>query len=671
MNKLQLNHVELNIVQFLFEHENQFHSSQKIADNSQVSGKTVRKYIKSINTVLEDFGAVIEMKKGSGYQLVIHNHRQFYQFIDLIREQKSTMEDSNLLTDNNSRERFILNALLLENKKITIDDLAETMYVSKSTVSTVIQLIKQRLEKFELGVDYDQAGNIIINGEELSKRRFILNYFFSTSSLDYYVNIDLFEYQYEGFSAETIFIIVLEKCREFDIQLSDFVLQNLVLHIALAIKRNEKGFVINQVDVDENIEYSKELFVAEKIVASIEKLIDIKFSQNEAKYIALHLKSKSNNRELIEKPREESKLSLQTQIIDALAQLREQNELHFSMDQQLIMGLKIHFEPLLTRLKLEINLKNPLMNEIKEKYREIFDLTKKYFSLMPVLSDYKVDDHEWAYISLHLLAAIERYKQDHKVNVVVICATGLGSAQMLKNRLENEFSANINIVEVISYYQLSDEILKDVDLIVTTIDISTSFYNIPVVKVSVFLNQNDVDSLNKHINHFTLMKEETTETKVEHDQLNDLFHQYFNAKRFIVFESSTTRENVLNTMMQTLTDAEDASFNEDLRKQIQIREQFGTLAFTEEVAFPHPAQPIGINGEIVIGLVPAGLKWDEEYSHVKMVVLMSPSRIENKGLDVINSGLAEFINYEKNVELTLEQASFEQFKQLFIETLIE
>lgn len=668
MDKLQLNNIELKIVQFLFENENQYQPSQRIAKNIQVSNKTVRKYLNSMSTVVEEFGAEIEMKKGSGYRLVIENSSQFYQFIDVVWERRNAMEDSQLLINNKDRERFILNALLLENQLLTIDDLSDLMFISKSTVSKIIQMIKKRLAEFSLDIAYSQAGHIKVNGEELEKRRFILHYFLSYSPLDNHINMDLFEYQYEGFSAETIFIIVLEKCREFEIQLSDFVLQNLVLHIALAIKRNEKGFSIDKVSVDENIEYSKELFVAEKIVANIKKLIGIQFSKNEAKYIALHLKSKSNNPYAMNVRREESEVSLQEQIMAVLMQLKSQQEFYFSMDQQLIMGLKTHFAPLLTRLKLKIKLKNPLLDEVKEKYREVFGLTKKYFSRMPILADYQVDDHEWAYICLHLLAAVERYKQDHKVNVVVICATGLGSAQMLKNRLENEFSANMNIVDVISYYQLNDEILKNVDLIVTTIDISTIFYKIPVVKVSVFLSKKDIDALNKYMNHFILKKEENSETKAATSQINELFQLYFNEERFIVFDRPISRNDLLNALIQTLTDA-NASFDEDLKNQIYIREQFGTVAFKEHVAFPHPSQPIGINSEIVVGLIPVGVQWDTEHPDVKLVVLMSPSKIENKGLDIINSGLAEFISSDDNIERTLEQSSFNQFRKLFIDTL--
>ncbi len=668
MKNIQFNQVELEIIQFLFNDQTKYQSSQSIAEYSEVSSKTIRKYIKSLNGILEEFGAVIEMKRGNGYRLKIKDELRFYHLLDLINEQNKTLENSKTLTNNKERERFILNALLLENKNLTIEDLADSMFISKSTVSTVIQMIKKELTPFDLNITYDQDGYIIINGVETNKRRFILNYFFSTS-YNNITNINVLNGKYKNFSVETIFIIVLEQCREFEIQLTDFVLQNLVLHIALAIKRNEKGFTINKLEVAKEIEYSKELFVSEKIVRKLENLIDIEFPEDEAKYIALHLKSKSNNKELTSHSKLETESTLQEQIVKALKQMYAKSGILFAIDHQLIMGLKKHFEPLMTRLKLNLKLKNPLLKDLQEKYPKVIDETKKYFSRMPIVSSYEIGDHEWAYISLHILAAIERYKQAHKLNVIVICATGLGSAQMLKSRIENEFSANINVSKVISYYQLNDEVLKNIDLIISTIDISASFYNIPVVKVSVFLNEQDVRVLNNHISEFTLLKGEVEETQSERRQLKSIFNRYFNGKRFILFENIVTRENLIKEMVKTLTDASDPDFVENLNNQMDLREQFGTLAFTKDVAFPHPAQPLGLNSEIVIGVIPNGVQWDSEHESVKMVVLMSPSKIENKGLDIINKGLATFINYEEPIDELLEDASFERFKRLFLDIL--
>lgn len=664
MKHIQLNSTELAIIQFLFDHQDDYQPSKALADFCNVSDKTVRKYIRTLEDVLEEYGSEIIMKRGSGYYLDINDSNKFYHLLEYIREQNSVLDGSKMVSDNTERERYILNLILLENQLVTIDDLAEIMYISKSTVSAVIQLIKNRLKKFNLSVTYDIDGYITIEGLELEKRRFILNYFFSSQS-QIYVNANLLNYKFEGFSTETIFIIVLEKCREFNIQLSDYVLQNLVLHIALAIKRNEKGFVINKIFNEEEKEYDKELFVAEKIVEKIEKLIDIEFPKDEAKYIALHLKSKSNKENNDQENVLENKL--QTQIMTALLELQKKQIIHFSIDQQLMMGLKVHFEPLLMRLKNGLSLKNPLYEEITEKYPEVFNATKDTLSNMPLLTNYELDNHEWSYVSLHLLAAVERHKQNTKVNAIVICATGLGSAQMLKNRLENEFSTNLNIVDVISYYQLKDDMLSDVELIISTIDISTTFYNIPVVKVSVFLNKQDIETLNLHIFRNETLKVEKTMDNLEKNKIEQVFNLYFDEERFIVFESNTCRSDVLDSMIEKFSDSNHPSFYEDLMNQIHIREQFGSLAFTEQVAFPHPAQPVGVTSEIVVGLVPNGVVWDEEHDEVRIIILMSHSKIENKGLDMINSGLAELITDIEKVDMISKNQSFTYFKEVFME----
>ena len=45
MNHIQLNNLELQIVQFLFEHEKQFVQSKEITQKADVFNKTIRKYI--------------------------------------------------------------------------------------------------------------------------------------------------------------------------------------------------------------------------------------------------------------------------------------------------------------------------------------------------------------------------------------------------------------------------------------------------------------------------------------------------------------------------------------------------------------------------------------------------------------------------------------------------
>ena len=53
------------------------------------------------------------------------------------------------------------------------------------------------------------------------------------------------------------------------------------------------------------------------------------------------------------------------------------------------------------------------------------------------------------------MAAIERLQERNKLQVLVICSTGYGSAQLLKCRIEKEFSEHIHVVTEMGYFEMN------------------------------------------------------------------------------------------------------------------------------------------------------------------------------------------------------------------------
>ncbi|WP_153298454.1 BglG family transcription antiterminator, partial [Streptococcus pneumoniae] len=115
---------------------------------------------------------------------------------------------------------------------------------------------------------------------------------------------------------------------------------------------------------------------------------------------------------------------------------------------------------------------NPLVDEIKQNYSDIFFMTREILANMDKFLEWTISDDEVAYVSLHFLAAMERSKESTKFNILAICATGFGAAQMLRNRLETEFGKRVEVVDVIGYYELNQEKLKGIDFIVSAVDLS-------------------------------------------------------------------------------------------------------------------------------------------------------------------------------------------------------
>lgn len=664
MSNLPINSKDAQIIQYLYENSDDYLSSKLIGDHINVSDRTARKYIHNIKQLLPEYGAMIETKKGYGFKLNVTNVIKFNHIFEELSSKRRSASDVFAITEAKDRERFILNKIFLENQLLTVDEYAVELFVSKSTIMHVLQNIRSFFSQFDLTLHNNVNEGVSVEGPEIEKRRFILNYFFGTKQIDYFMDFNNEHLEDLDFSIETLFIIVLEECRNALIQLSDYVMQNLVLHLALAIIRIKAGKTIESFRSNQSLDMSYEIEIANRIVKRVEATADINFPSDEAKYIALHLKSKSNQNKS-EQP-STSETELQKQIIDVLSQIEAHSEMQFSMDTMLLMGLEAHFEPLITRLKMDIPLKNPLYEEVYEKYAPVFNETKRYFSQMPLLFDYKIDNHEWAYITLHMLASVERFRQSQRLKVIVICSTGLGSAQMLRNRLENEFGQSIQIVDVISYYQMSESQLKDVNLVVSTIDISVSFFSIPVVRVSVFLNDSDIAQINHYIKDHSQTNVPNTKELIAENHALRLFETYFSEERYMVIDKPVTRETLLPELISRLTDCQTPSQISEFINHIELRERFGSLAFSDSIAFPHPSIPLGVHSEVAVAIVPEGVAWDDDHPDVKFVILMSPSKVTNKGLAQVTDYFVELVSNEAYQSMLLEDPSFEHFKEKFI-----
>lgn len=80
-----------------------------------------------------------------------------------------------------------------------------------------------------------------------------------------------------------------------------------------------------------------------------------------------------------------------------------------------------------------------------------------------------------------------------------MCTSGVGTSELLRARLEKQFS-ELDIIDVVAYHQL-DELINlypDLDFIVTTVALQEPA-SVPFVLVSVFLTEGDKQRLQAKI----------------------------------------------------------------------------------------------------------------------------------------------------------------------------
>ena len=652
-----LNIKEKDILQFLIKNKERFVTSKELAEYLSCSDRTVRNALKLIEKTMIIQGVQLISKQGQGYQIFFENQGAYQEF----RQTYELEEDytKTAVSKGDDRLVFILNKLLFEQVPVLFDDLADELYVSRSTLSHDFKKIRVMLSEYNLSIESRANKGVYVSGEERDKRRFIMHYFLENQflkTLHCYVKFNFFD---QTVPLEEFARIVLDECQEANLKLSDFVLQNLVVHIALSMIRLKSGFEIKNIDcqmTDDAIERK----VAQRILSKVSQVTNQEFPVQEIDYITLHLLAKSQQCQKNQKNISEE--CLKKSLVKTFQDLGLDDIYNFYSDFQLIEGLITHLMTLQVRLESRITLNNPLVNEIKQNYSDIFFMTREILANMDMFLEWPISDDEIAYVSLHFLAAMERSKESTKFNILAICATGFGAAQMLRNRLETEFGNRLEVVDVIGYYELNQEKLKGIDFIVSAVDLSNLYFQIPVFKVSVFLKSDEMEMIRKAMNQMQVSSH-VRSSKISKFENNN-FRQYFSKENFLI-STKSDKENLLEKMIQGLSVGESNEFEQSLLHGIKQREELSSVVFSEKIAVPHPIQPFGTEGKVSVAICKDSLFWDNQSSHVQLVFLLSPSIYGNEGLATVTKKIVSLTENDELQNQLISCNNFEDFINIF------
>lgn len=648
----------------LYSHPDQFQTAGMLAEQLDISERTIRTYIRNLEHAVSENGAQIQAKQGKGYRLFIQSPMQFDSYIHQIcHKNLKTGRNGQVVTN---RTDWILNRLLLEDKSFLLDDACDELYVSRSTLSKDLRTVAEILAPYHLSLRSRAGRGTWISGEESDKRAFIMDYFFRESkftSLREYLDHSGY---FDDVPLEMLIMIILEESHKGGLELSDFMIQNILLHLALSIKRIRKGLRLNHMDELNALPDTSEFQTAASIVHRIEDAMHMDFPPEEISYLTLHLGVKGRG---IFSLTPEDRMHVRQEIIDTLGQMDLETGYSLHEDESVINPLLEHIVPLIVRLHQGVRQGNPLTEETVRDHPDVFWMTRSYFCQMPCLSTFDISDDEWAYLTLHIMAALENASEKKKLQVLLICATGYGSSQLLKNRIEREFSDSIHIVRETGYFNMNDDILEGIDLIISSVNIGPVIFGVPFIHVSLFLNEEDVEKIQKFITvHGSSLPDEKP-SGLPFRKKEALFDDFIKADYFEVFDTPVSQQQVLNALIHRLADDEAPEFEQHIEDQIKLRQTLGSIVFSDTVAVPHPAMPVSKKAKIAVALIPGGLSWDDQFPSIQMVFLLSPSYMSYEGTHHMVQGIVNLIDRPEVQKLILEKPTFENFRNQFIQVI--
>ena len=514
------------IINKLIQTENYITASE-IAEKLQVSNKTVVRQLGSVEKILVQHNLSLERKTGRGMR-VIGAPEDKERLLSLIAEKVNTRHEYSPA----ERCNIILSQLLKSQEPIKLIALSQLLNVTDATISNDLDKIEPWIRKMNMNLVRKPGLGVYLEGLEKDIRKAIISHIYENIHEQDILNLlyskkkktNELTSDADKFLLDLVDKNIIQKVEEAikatmqqqKSSLSMNAFSGLVVHLTLAVQRLLKGETI-KIDAAflGKIKQKKEFELAENIGENIEKVFQVKIPEEETAYITMHLLGARNNYEQ-DVDIQYSSFHLIRIAKDIVKIAQQESGISLLKKSRLLIGLYKHLKPAVMRIKMKMEIRNPLLQEMKEKYPKWMTLAKKAARPLEEELQTPLPEAEIAYLAMHLGAALEEANmQEQYFKVLVACPTGIGTSKLLATQLKREFS-NLEIVAIVSAVNVDYDFYKheNVEFIISTVPIENAKF--PVVVVDFMLNENDKTNIIHQMNISTVLKKNVERVKVNY-----------------------------------------------------------------------------------------------------------------------------------------------------------
>lgn len=567
-------------------------SSLALSQEIGCSTKTIQNEIKEVNKELKN--CEIVSIRGIGYKIEGN--------LDDIDIKNSDLYDYD-------RVEYIIKKIInissTDKDTIKLEDLADSMYVSLSTVKNDLKEVKKILNEYNLKISSKHKQGICIEASEEDIIKFIINYsnkVDNSLSIKDFLNNNIIENLF------SIKKILLDTLNYENMILTDNEFKNIVNYISIYLSRN---------------------------------------NTNQSDFIKEYIKKYKNKKE---KPiSEDEQLLIRKAIKEFCRDLNIATSINLSHDKIFEECLFNHICNLYKRADLGINQYEITAGEIKLKYPFAFELGKIAKKTIEKNLNMEISEDEVENIALHIGGALERIdKRDEKkvYKTIIVCTSGVGTSMLIKSKLENIFKGKLEIIKVIPSYLIDYVNVLDIDFVISTVEVNLE--NVNVIKVSPMLTDKEIKLIEKYI--------ETENVYIDLDIQN-----LFSSELFFNDIKAETRSQVIDIMSKKLV--EKGYIDDTMRQSYFERETIATTEIGNMVAIPHGAKGEVYENKVAIGILKEPISW--EVGKVRLVIMLALDKEKILDYEEVFSKIYKRVDSIAKVISICENKSYEKFIKLF------
>ncbi|SFC43685.1 BglG family transcription antiterminator [Clostridium uliginosum] len=625
---------------------------EDFSDELGVSTRSIRTYIKQLQEEIPSNIVEIVRTNNSEYKLNVKNKEKFKEILDSNRRQKQKFSQLN-----NPEERidYLINRLVGLNEIVTIDDLAEEMNVGRTTLVKDLKKVDKKLDEYGLVLKRKTNSGIKIEGDEINLRLIILEHICTT----YNDAIILLE-SHNVIDKENIIKLqdeIIEKLKNNRFSITEDLINNLIRYITVMLLRIKNNNKISSLQQQYKIIMESEEYYIGKIIKSIiEKVKGIIIDDLEIIFIVMPLLGRNAplyHEVLRNLTIGENITSLRKEIFEKVF---ESTGLSLEEDEKLIQGLEYHLYYALNRLVLNIKYKNPMLKEIKEKYKLPYEVAK--IAAMVIEEKYKVEvvEDEIGYLALHFGTYIERASNNFiKIsNAAVVCSTGLGTAQLLIMKLKKIIGEDINF-KSFSDLDLTEEIAENYNMIFTTVDLKIHT-TVPIVKITSIFDESQLKG--EIESQVFLNKENKYINNTEQYILNSMLDE-----QLVFYLKETSFMKNLERMLDSLI--EENIVSKAFKNRVIDREKKSTTAFGGYIALPHAVDEKVNNVIVAYGILNELIVVDgKEVGLIILMVIPSESKYSQEMIVKTYQEIIDLSSNKKVVQKLIKTKQYEEFEKV-------
>lgn len=580
--------------------QNETLPQEELAQRLSVSTRTVRADITALNALLLHYGAQFILTRGSGYQLVIHDPTR-YQTLE-----ESAPKAQHIPRTAADRIHFLLVRFLTSAFSIKLEDLADAWFVSRATLQGDMVDVRERFQRYQLTLETRPRHGMKLFGSEVSIRACLTDLLWELSQqgpLNPLIGEEAFDA-----SVPTLLAGVLqETLTRHHVRLTDAGERFICLYGAVAVRRVSEGYPLadfSAEDVAQNVRDA-----ARELANTMQQLAGKLLAPAEEEWLCVHLAARQVQDV---DPGTISADDDEALVNYILRYINQQYNYNLLDDAQLHADLLTHIKTMITRVRYQIMIPNPLLENIKQHYPMAWDMTLAAVSSWGKYTPYAISENEIGFLVLHIGVGLERHYNigyQRQPQVLLVCDTSNAMVRMIEAILQRKYP-QLEIAATLSQreYEQREEIAED--FVISTVRISEK--EKPVVTIAPFPTDYQLDQIGK------LVLVDRTRPW--------MLNKYFDEAHFQVIDTPMDQQALFATLCQQLQ--QEGFVGAEFHGSVVEREAIVSTMLGDGIALPHALGLLAKKTVVYTVIAPHGIAWGDETAHIIFLLAISKSEYE-------------------------------------------